>query len=68
MTPGEVATIVVAALAFMTSLVNQLRLRDLHQQLNSRLDELVAAQRKLAHAEGVVEGKADHLQADKGPA
>lgn len=42
-----------ATIGALVGLVNGGRLKGLHYELNSRLDELLATTRRLSHAEGV---------------
>jgi hypothetical protein len=56
---GQFCTLAAAVLAYLKGKENSAKIAEVHLSINSRMDELVAATRSAAHAEGITEGQAN---------
>lgn len=58
---GHILTIAVptttALLALLNSKANTAKIQDIHLSINSRLDQLMVAEKALSHTQGVTEGR-----------
>jgi hypothetical protein len=56
---SAIATPIIAAVSVLVSIVNRHHIQQVHLTMNSRMDELLKSSSAVAHASGVMQGRAE---------